>query len=208
MMTENLTPKERYDLNKRLKKEKRLDQNGNSFPVTKKRRWFWLAVIVLILALGVIGLIRLIKSASPVGSDFSRAVAIQNQEHLPIGAAHPAYNSNPPTSGWHYENPAPTGFQPTPPADEYLIHNLEHGDIWISYRPEISEEIKSRLKGFAGAYVVVTPRAANDEDIALAAWGRLDTFSAEEFTPERVGDFIKRHDNRGPEKTRSQGPRF
>src|SRR3989344_5078 len=50
-----------------------------------------------------------------------------------VGASHEAYNSNPPTSGPHYEQPSRWGVSQAELPDEQLIHNLEHGGIWISY---------------------------------------------------------------------------
>ena len=50
--------------------------------------------------------------------------------------------------------------------------------------------------------MVVTSRALNDTDIALAAWGRLDAFNLADGVLDevRVKDFITRYVNRGPER--------
>lgn len=125
--------------------------------------------------------------------------------HIDVGSTHEPYNSNPPTSGPHYEETAQTGFREEEIADEHLVHNLEHGDIWISFRPSVSGEAVDVLKSFSGGEVVVTPRRANETDIALAAWGRLDTFDLEggvltESLRQRTRDFIARHINKGPEQ--------
>lgn len=123
------------------------------------------------------------------------------QEHVAPGHEH-AYNSNPPTSGWHYPRPAEWGVYKEELADETVIHNLEHGGIWIAYKPDISEEIQAKLEKFSEIYgrkIIVAPRAKNDTDIALAAWTRLDTFSASEYSDERVDKFIKAFRNKGPE---------
>lgn len=123
------------------------------------------------------------------------------QEHVAAGHEH-VYNSNPPTSGWHYPQPAEWGVYKEELADETVIHNLEHGGIWISYKPDISEEIRVKLEKFFEIYgrkIIVAPRAKNDTDIALAAWTRLDTFSASEYSDERVDTFIKAFRNKGPE---------
>lgn len=125
----------------------------------------------------------------------------QSREHVTT-TSHPVYNSNPPTSGWHYPKPAEWGAYKEELPDEVLIHNLEHGGIWISYRPDISPEMVEKLEGFYkswGRKIIVTPRAANETDIALAAWTRLDKFNLEEYSEERVEKFIKAFRNRGPE---------
>lgn len=125
----------------------------------------------------------------------------QGREHVPT-VEHPAYNSNPPTSGWHFTQPAEWGVYKEELQDEVLIHDMEHGGVWISYKPEISEEIKKKLEGFYkkwGRKVIITPRSKNDADIVLAAWNRLDKFPVAEYSDERVERFIKAFRNKGPE---------
>ncbi len=122
--------------------------------------------------------------------------------HITAGTHQPNYNSNPPTSGNHYPVPAEWGVYSEELPDETLIHNLEHGGIWISYRPGISEDIRKKLEGFYekwGRKIIVAPRSASDSDIALAAWSRLDKFSVTEYSDERIERFIRAYRNKGPE---------
>lgn len=125
----------------------------------------------------------------------------QGREHVAVGAAF-QYNSNPPTSGPHAGSDAEWGVYDKELPDGVLIHNLEHGGIWISYKPGANPDVVSKLASIVkelGRKVIMAPRPANDADIALAAWTRLDKFSAAEFSEERVRRFIKAHINRGPE---------
>ncbi len=159
--------------------------------------------IPIIIALGITWWI--VKNRTPVGPDMSIGYSSQGQNHIQVNSKHPEYNSNPPTSGWHYSQPARLGFYDEEIPDETLIHNLEHGEIWISYKPTIPEAIKMKLKEFQGARVIITARSQNNADIALAAWTRLDTLNLEgnnltDAHIARITDFIKRWQNRGPEK--------
>jgi hypothetical protein len=83
------------------------------------------------------------------------------------------------------------------------VHNLEHGEIWISYRPGIPESAINELKSIVqSSYkTVLTPRSKNDMDIAVAAWGRLDKFNLDGalLDRQRIEDFISRYRNKGPE---------
>lgn len=127
--------------------------------------------------------------------------ANQGQEHVPLSHTF-AYNSNPPTSGPHFGTPADWGVYDKELSDLVLIHNLEHGGIWISYKPGISEDIRKKLEGFYttwGRKIIVTPRAKNDRDIAIAAWMWLDTFDVSDYSDDRVDTFIKAFRNKGPE---------
>ena len=151
----------------------------------------------------------LTRSASPSVPDASVGYQNQGQTHIREGAAHPEYNSNPPTSGWHRTNPARLGFYNEELPDEALIHNLEHGEIWISYKPSVPDAVKEQLKEFLGPRVIITKREKNDTDIAIAAWTRLDAFNLENgvLTEEkmtRINAFVERWQNRGPERVISQ----
>lgn len=127
-------------------------------------------------------------------------ISIQGREHIPVGAPHPEYNSNPPTSGSHYDQPENFGVYQEELRDETAVHNLEHGGIWISYHPDIDEKIKEKIEDIGEKYsgsVVVSPRSANDSPIALASWGRLEKLSS--FDEDRIIEFIKRNKNKSPE---------
>ncbi len=178
-------------------------EEKRSLPVKKIRNW---GIFVVVIALLVFGTYMLIKGSAPEGEDFSRAVPVlASRDHIPVGFESSAeYNSNPPTSGPHYGTPARPGFRENLIEDRYLIHSLEHGLVLISYHPRIGEEAE-KLRDVTGAFTVVVQRDANNEDIALAAWGRLDAFNLEDKTIDaddlqRVSDFTQRYANKGPER--------
>jgi hypothetical protein len=125
----------------------------------------------------------------------------QGRDHIRLGDPHPAYNSNPPTSGWHTPQTAPWGIHRTVIPDEVLVHNLEHGGIWISYRDPDDTALVERIEALATRYrskVVVTPRPANDAPIAVAAWTKLMKLQA--FDEAAIVRFIDAYKNKGPEK--------
>lgn len=166
-----------------------------------KTKVIWITVLgLIILAIG-----WWLKSLAPEGADFSQSYPDQGREHIAVDSSHEPYNSNPPTSGGHYAEWAAEKFYTREVPDENLVHNLEHGDVWIAYHPRISDEAKNRLKKFANSKVVITPRKANKRDIALMAWTRLDAFDLENgvLDTRRISDFIKRYKDRGPERVMS-----
>ncbi|MBI2100879.1 MAG: DUF3105 domain-containing protein [Candidatus Vogelbacteria bacterium] len=172
-----------------------------------KNKWLTIIIVIILVALGGWWFVREVQERIPAVADQSTAYPELGRDHIPVGAEHPPYNSNPPSSGWHYAETAKLGFyavdEPSP-ADENLIHNIEHGEIWIAYRPTIPEPIQEALKQFAAeSLVIITPRSANDTDIALVAWGRVDKWDLEPagaLDEQRIRDFITRWRNRGPEK--------
>lgn len=133
--------------------------------------------------------------------------ANQGQDHVPLDHKD-TYNSNPPTSGPHYQSPGNWGMYDYESNDKIFIHNLEHGGIWISYKPSVSKEVVAELndfvKSFGGSKLVASPRSANDTDVAIAAWTRLYTFniSGGHLSAQQKKDletFYVRLKNRGPE---------
>lgn len=152
----------------------------------------------------IYGIVLLAQGEKTTTPDQSTSYAIVGRDHIAEGTVVSTYTTNPPTSGPHYATPAKTGFYDKEFPDERVVHNMEHGDIWISYKPTVSTAVKEALKAFASdPKVIITMRAKNDTDIALAAWGRLDTFNlntAGELDAARVKDFIIRYRNRGPEQ--------
>lgn len=164
----------------------------------KQRLLVWILIILAVVVL--VGGIVWYKRESPKSLP-GQFIADQGREHVAPGHPH-EYNSNPPTSGPHFASTAEWGIYKDELPDETLIHNLEHGGIWISYKPDINPEIKKKLENFYdkwGRKVIVAPRAKNDSDIALVAWNHLDKFSASEYSDERIDKFIKAFRNKGPE---------
>ncbi|QEG01680.1 hypothetical protein Mal15_57580 [Stieleria maiorica] len=129
-------------------------------------------------------------------------------------------HSNPPTYGDHHGfdpngtdsnpgiTPRPTGIYTTEQPDEDLIHNLEHGHVWISYNPNLIstadiaalEQLVRDGTGDAngnGVGVILTPRAANDDAIALASWARLLTL--DQYAPSTIRDFVNTNRGKAPE---------
>jgi hypothetical protein len=167
------------------------------------RGWAALAagVVALVLAVAVLLARPGATEAAP-----GERVAIQGQEHIQPGDAHPPYNSDPPTSGWHYTDNLDAGFYETPYPDELLIHNLEHGHIVISYdcsKLANCEEAKSQIKQLMGRFnnwkVTAIPRENEDAAIALTAWGWIDKL--EGFDQARMTAFINAWRDKGPERT-------
>lgn len=163
-------------------------------------------IAVLVLGLGIVLFIQDAKNSKfVVKEDNSKTAAVgqefsnQGQTHINNGAAHDPYNSNPPTSGSHYTQPANWGVYQTPLMDEQALHNLEHGGIWISYK-NIDDDTKGKLETIAkanGGSIIMSPRETNDSKIALASWTRLEKLDA--YDEGKVLEFIKANKNKSPE---------
>ncbi|HVF54382.1 MAG TPA: DUF3105 domain-containing protein [Actinomycetota bacterium] len=126
----------------------------------------------------------------------------QGQDHIEEGTQHPPYSSNPPTSGPHYGSPADAGFYETPMAQETVVHNLEHGQIVIWYRPDAEQDVLDQIEDVTRDEAVATlavPFSEIEEpyDLVLTAWGALQR--CENVSQVVIDDFRAEYQGRGPE---------
>ncbi|MBC8279679.1 MAG: DUF3105 domain-containing protein [Chloroflexi bacterium] len=132
--------------------------------------------------------IRLLPSA--VGIE----IPILGADHVNEGVR-VEYNSTPPTSGEHWPQWADCGFYSEDLPDERIVHNLEHGNIVVSYNfanPAQVTELREALEDvplFANWGIARPYDGIPDGRVALAAWGRLDITQG--VNPERIGVFFE-----------------
>jgi hypothetical protein len=125
----------------------------------------------------------------------------QGGDHIRSGAPHPRYNSNPPTSGWHWENPQDWGVYSKPQVQEQIVHNLEHGGIVIQYNNLSAAELQ-RLLDFVKRtprHIVVAPYPGLDPRVRVAftAWTFLQNCDGVDL--EALADFVDEFRDQGPE---------
>jgi hypothetical protein len=85
------------------------------------------------------------------------------------------YDTNPPTSGRHYQVPAEDGLYHDAPTDEQLVHTLEHGRVIVWVKPSVSEEGRQAIRALFDEddyQMVVVPRSNMKPAIAATAWNR------------------------------------
>jgi hypothetical protein len=165
---------------------------------------------------GAVGLIAIMVVVGLLLANQSPAIGEKqpDQSNPHIGSEndpHPAYSSNPPTSGWHTGgNIGPWGVTTQPIADEITIHNLEHGGIIIHYRQDLDaatlEQLTSLTRQLQGRSpcVLQVPRPTDklDVPIAVTAWNWLLKLPA--FDANQIQAFFEQHVNEGPEKVGCQ----
>ncbi|MBI3631052.1 MAG: DUF3105 domain-containing protein [Candidatus Sungbacteria bacterium] len=171
----------------------------------RNKKIFW-GVVVLIAAAGLAD--GVVQYAKDYNKNLpGQSYPVQGQEHVALDYAF-SYNSNPPTSGPHFSQPANWGVYDYEVHDKLFIHNLEHGGVWISYRPNIPAsvigDLKSIVNELGGSKLVMASRSANDNDIAVAAWTRLLKFNLvggrlSEDQKNQIRAFYRAFKNRGPE---------
>lgn len=110
-----------------------------------------------------------------------------------------AYDPTPPAGGEHDAVPQTCGFYSTPIRSENAVHSLEHGAVWITYRPDLASDQVDRLRALAEdeGKVLVSPYEDLPAPVVVSSWGRqLLLDSAED---DRLGQFVQRFRNDAPE---------
>jgi len=113
------------------------------------------------------------------------------------------YKINPPVGGTHNSawQRCFGDVYDAPIANEHAVHSLEHGAIWITYRPDLPadqvEKLAARVRG--NDYMLMSPYEGLDSPISLQAWGfQLKVDNADD---KRIDEFIKTlRDVAGPEE--------
>jgi hypothetical protein len=83
------------------------------------------------------------------------------------------YPMSPPVGGKHNPTWENCGVYEVPVANEHAVHSLEHGAVWITYRPDLPADQIGKLTAFANrGYVLVTPYPGLSSPVSLQAWGR------------------------------------
>ena len=105
------------------------------------------------------------------------------------------YSTVPPTSGDHWSTPAFCGFYDRELPDEQIVHNMEHGNVIISYNlPDQAqvEQLKQVVTNLSrwNLWGIARPYTKIPEDtVAMSAWGVLDSF--EGINEERIKAFFE-----------------
>jgi Protein of unknown function (DUF3105) len=134
------------------------------------------------------------------------------QDHTTSPDERVEYETNPPSSGRHYQIPAEDGAYSDPPTDEELVHGLEHGRVIIWFKPSLPEDQRADLKALFDEdtyQMFLVPRRDMPYAVAATAWngdpapaGRGQLLLCNEFTPEifdALRAFRDEHRSRGPE---------
>lgn len=108
------------------------------------------------------------SAAVPEGVE-SFTVTQRNHIQTPV-----IYTQNPPVGGNHAPIWQNCGFYDTPIAGENAVHSMEHGAVWITYRPDLpSDQINAlRRRANSQPYVLVSPYPGLPAPAIVSAWGR------------------------------------
>jgi hypothetical protein len=113
------------------------------------------------------------------------------------------YKYKPPFGGPHNENwqRCLGDVYTAPIASEHAVHSLEHGAVWITYRPDLAkDQVEALAKKVRGNdHMLMSPYEGLDSPISLQAWGyRLKVDKPDD---PRIDEFVRAlKAQAGPEK--------
>jgi hypothetical protein len=147
------------------------------------------------------------------GCDLKIVVAAAGADHsitTPEGTSD-KWNTDPPTNGPHYAETALFGAYSEPLQFARVIHNLEHGAIYVVYGDKVADETVEQLTGFYNEHqngTLLAPLPRLGDKIAMGAWnapnpsdpgkGILATCTA--FDEAAYTAFFDAYQFKGPER--------
>lgn len=140
---------------------------------TPPRRGRAPVVVALLIALALVAVAVAVPLSlladEPV--DLSEVVVAEDLStaHVPGDEAYP---TTPPIGGPHDEVWLDCGVYDEPVRDENAVHDLEHGTVWITYEPGLSDGDVERLADALPANGILSPYDGLPAPVVVTVWGR------------------------------------
>lgn len=173
---------------KKLAQNLRLTQEKGE----KRTKLFFTVGIIIFIALSGAGLWFLAEARPDLKyKELGETFTELKGDHIAEGSPRPEYNSNPPTSGPMYEKSTDCKVYTETVKDESVMHSLEHGAVWLTYKDKNDAALAEQLKKIVEdqSKVILSPRAANESKIAVASWNRL--LKLDSIDEEKIVNYIK-----------------
>ncbi|WP_019872892.1 DUF3105 domain-containing protein [Sporichthya polymorpha] len=100
------------------------------------------------------------------------------------------YAQTPPAGGEHAAAWLNCGTYTAPVPNENAVHSMEHGAVWITYRPDLPAAQVTKLKNaMPDSFGVLSPYPGIATPVVASAWGRQ--LPLESPDDPRLGEFIR-----------------
>ncbi len=169
------------------------------------RNWAPIAVagVVVLIAVGIIGYgvfgsMRGSRGWEEKVADIKGVVNYRAQKNAQIDArdhkdGQLQYVTSPPVGGAHnplWQNCMGDVYT-QPIANEHAVHSLEHGAVWVTYKPGLAaDQVAALQKRVEGKdYMLMSPFTGLDKNVSLQAWGYQ--LKLDDANDSRIDEFIK-----------------
>lgn len=197
MPSPKMSAEERKALVKAMRAKQRADD----------RRKAWLiygtggAVITSIIAATAFVVVGEVQKQETVKAEAARPIEgvqefpDQSRNHVSGSVSYPR---NPPTGGDHAPVWTNCGSYTAPVEQTRAVHSLEHGAVWLSYRPDLPQDQVAELTSLAGSqdYLLLSPVTEQTSPVTASAWGKQ--LSVDSSSDQRIATFIKKY-RQGPD---------
>lgn len=122
------------------------------------------------------------------------------------------YDTDPPTTGKHFQVAAEDGLYEEAAPDTTVVHSHEHGRVVVWFRPSLPREARAGLRALVeedGFQMLLMPRSEMPFEVAATAWNRSPgpegtgrLLGCPAFSPaayDALRAFRDEHRGRGPE---------
>jgi len=173
-------------------------QRSDVPPPGRSLPWAWIGAGTVALVLVVAGLAFAIKENNvPLPGTVYPPLG---NTHIDVGGAHPTYNSNPPTSGWHYPTWPQRGIWTAVLPEEWLLHFQEHAGVVVHYNPDkLPSDQVTALRSIVNqelnrgqGLVVMAPDPNIPQPLAVTSWQHLVSFDAVTGNGSKIQDAVER----------------
>lgn len=107
--------------------------------------------------------------AGPQPPEGVEVVEVSSRSHVDGDVV---YDTVPGVGGDHADVWINCGFYADEQSEEQAVHSLEHGAVWIAYRPDLPAVEVEQLRALAAQpYTLVTPVEGLDSALVASAWG-------------------------------------
>jgi hypothetical protein len=122
-------------------------------------------------------------------------VPVSGRNHV---NGHVDYPTSPPAGGNHNPVWQNCGFYTVSLTNEYAVHSLEHGAVWITYTQSVAQATKDLLaaKAKTDPYLLVSLYPDNPTPIVVTAWARQLRMAT--YDDALVNQFISVYEKDGP----------
>ena len=148
---------------------------GRAARVGRERNWGLIVVAVALVAvIGAFVVVVAIDFRSGAASGPPSGVEdfeVPSRQHT---EGQVSYEQTPPVGGNHNPVWQNCGFYSETVRSENAVHSLEHGAVWITYRPDLPQEQVEQIQELASdnTYVLASPYPDLPAPVVASAWGK------------------------------------
>lgn len=154
-------------------RQQRLDEIKKQQAAAARKRallvWGSVAAVIALIA-GIVGYTIFRDVSGRPTLDAVKSFDYKGGNHVSTKVA---YKENPPVGGEHNNVWLNCGIYDAPVPSENAVHSLEHGAVWVTYRPDLPVEQVQKLKDeMPATYAILSPYPGLPAPVVASAWGK------------------------------------